>query len=941
MRGCGKTILLRSLDWVARAHRRKNENEGDVIGRVKSDKFLGLFVSCAALLRSPRPKSLELPMHRLFLAFAREVIRNVQTCHLMSIGNIDYNALRPFGEMIARIVPWYQFPRDVVDMVALERSLSIAIQDPPSANGTTFSELSPRLVFDDLVIATRQLVDIWNDKKLLFLLDDVSPRYLPPDNVQELLSQLCLQSPEFGFKISTETPTLHLTTPGGEPARGGRDYHIFDLGSAVFACLGGKKGVEFIETVLSKRTAVTDPLSVRLPSKLLGRQDLIDIARSIKDRPSNKTAVYWGIDALAGICVGDIGEVLQIYEDILDRARGETPSAEIQHAAMIDFAERKLLSLAGQEEWLYSHAIAFAQASNRELQKSGADRLRQYNEINVKIAPTAATALFPKIIKLVDAGVFLFTGATARMKTRRTAPFLQFKLAYRKVLGLTNLIPLSMRDRFELSSQEKLDRRDKLADWLSEPSGRKLQPEARSSTQANRSNKRKTGPSTEAVRGSLDAISNGAQYKLQLPEIKNVFIGKNISPTQLQEHRKPPTAEIHLQPRVLHEVETLSSGELSKAQIKLADKHVIGAFGFEVRSVGAWTNLLEVGRPAAVTMLQYPDLGLAAQIIEILNQHSVRYHRRVLETGAGLSETRSIIESSGEYGVVIDTTSLTKALIYTLVVEALRSRSEVWILHTCAGEYFPSDNDLEEVVSLFQSREYPRAFQLLNAIVAGEYGPYKFVGIGGQYRDPSQPSIMATLVSLKYDRVVRLLEETPIEAIAAICPVHTAGREVARSISARFVAEYLVQRYGGIAYEIGSLDHDASYRLLMDLYRKYALDGGYNFEIALTGSKLHIVGAAMLAAVATPSGVYYSAPSKYDPEKFTKGTGKTRIIHLRRVQAQTIAGPYHRIRTTKPANYRGMIKTSGACSYRCHLSTAIPKGVVFIPYISVVTPGAV
>jgi hypothetical protein len=45
-----------------------------------------------------------------------------------------------------------------------------------------------------------------------------------------LLSQLCLKSQHFGFKISTESRTQMLLTPGGAVAQLGRDYDLFDLG---------------------------------------------------------------------------------------------------------------------------------------------------------------------------------------------------------------------------------------------------------------------------------------------------------------------------------------------------------------------------------------------------------------------------------------------------------------------------------------------------------------------------------------------------------------------------------------------------------------------------------------------------------------------------------------------------------------------------------------
>ncbi len=203
----------------------------------------------------------------------------------------------------------------------------------------------------------------------------------------------------------------------------------------------------------------------------------------------------------------------------------------------------------------------------------------------------------------------------------------------------------------------------------------------------------------------------------------------------------------------------------------------------------------------------------------------------------------------------------------------------MWVLHTCASEYYPPDSELAVAVEFLRARQFPQAFHKLDELITGERGPYRSVPVGPQHRDPSQPSLMAAFVSLKHDRVVKLLDEAPVEMVAAISPVHSAGRDTSRSVAARYLAEYLIQRYGGIVHEVGSLDHEGAYRVLIDLHRRYSLDGGYNFELTLTGTKMHVVGAAMLASTAAPASAYYSAPDRFDPERFTRGTGITRVVH--------------------------------------------------------------
>ncbi len=245
MRGCGKTVLLRSVEWTARLHPREQEDHDDVLGRVQADQFLALFVSCASLQPSPRSSALVLPLRRLFLAFAREVTRNVQACELQEVGEVDYSALGKFNELLKSFAPWYECPDNATDAVTIEQAISEAFESR-LLDMARLCDLNASVAFDRLAVAARGLVDVWTGKKLLFMLDDVSQRYLPLENVDGLVSQLCFQSPEFSFKISTESQTLSLVTPGERPARGGRDYEVFDLGREVAAKLRSRGGASFI-----------------------------------------------------------------------------------------------------------------------------------------------------------------------------------------------------------------------------------------------------------------------------------------------------------------------------------------------------------------------------------------------------------------------------------------------------------------------------------------------------------------------------------------------------------------------------------------------------------------------------------------------------------------------------------------------------------------------
>jgi serine/threonine protein kinase len=672
MRGCGKTMLLRSLEWPARLRARKTsgpayETRQEVAQRVSGETFLGVFVSCSALLRGPRPELIDRPVLRTFLAFAREIVRDVEACAFTEIGSVNYSELQGFAEVVHRAVPWFAVPSNPADVWELSRAIAQALSR--AWDGDISNDLPPLLVFEELCRSTRRLVDIWANKVLLFLLDDVSTRVLPVQNVSELLSQLCIHSPLFGFKVSTENQTLELRTEGGEVAREGRDFEPFDLGLEVVAHLGGHEGAKFIASILQRRAAITEGAPRNPVKEILGSQSLETLAGNLRSGLADP--VYWGLESLAGMCVGDIGDVLQLYETILQRG-AEKPfpiSSAIQHKAAIEIAEVKLRALAIREEWLYSHAVAFAQASHRELRRSSS-RLRQHTRIHVNITEQDAPTLFPLLLKMVDAGVFVFIGGQSRSKAGGGQSRLQFKLAYRKMLGLPYRMPLSDRDRFEPENPKEL------RDWIEHPAAERL----------------RWGKLPEEDRGSDGQTENGRQSLSHEAE-QQIMQDIPKSPQPRGENGELPEAH------TLFSVQTMLASEISAARVSLEDKHVIAAFGFEDRSPGSWRNLLAFGCPRRATLVQYPNEGKKKEIEAVLRDRGVSYDITLTGSYGHGDLVRQLIGScDAAEAVLIDTTSLTKALIYELVTLALVERGDVWVLHTCADEYFPPGDELRRVV---------------------------------------------------------------------------------------------------------------------------------------------------------------------------------------------------------------------------------------------------
>lgn len=84
MRGCGKTMLLRAVQFHARAAERKNDQPADAIARSRQDGFVGLYVSALRLLENPVVGEAPVePFARLYVAYALEAVRTI--FHLLDL----------------------------------------------------------------------------------------------------------------------------------------------------------------------------------------------------------------------------------------------------------------------------------------------------------------------------------------------------------------------------------------------------------------------------------------------------------------------------------------------------------------------------------------------------------------------------------------------------------------------------------------------------------------------------------------------------------------------------------------------------------------------------------------------------------------------------------------------------------------------------------------
>src|SRR5579884_838215 len=425
MRGCGKTMLLRALQFHARAHAaQRNGAEGDrVIEELRRDRYVGLYVSCNRLLDGLGDPSGELhePYARLFLAYAREALRAVR--HLRELDRsqvvLDFHA--QLAAVVGRYLEGSDELADVASEMALERCLQRMSASLERGESTFTLSANHTIVFAQLAEAVRSCSPVWQNATVLYLLDDVSTRHLERNSVSTLLATLLFPSDSCAFKLTTELQTVEdiLRSPGGiERARPGRDYEMFDLGAAVNERLRPlSKGRQFISDILDARRRHFPPHPEIPPMEVLGRIPLHQIAGEIvsSDRTAReRKAIYQGINALTALCVGDIGDVIYLYEMMLRASAGrerEPIDARIQHRCFREYCARRLYHLNRRDKRMRDFAMSFAQASHdllvqshRDLEAGNESRLRIYSKLYVSITTGDTARQFEQIRDLIDAG---------------------------------------------------------------------------------------------------------------------------------------------------------------------------------------------------------------------------------------------------------------------------------------------------------------------------------------------------------------------------------------------------------------------------------------------------------------------------------------------------------------------------------------------------------
>lgn len=889
IRGCGKTMLLKALQSHSQIshHWENSDNAVEAISKIKQDGYIGLYVPTNRLLDTlgSSSPSVHEPYVRLFVAYAWEALRAARHLSELAAENVSPTYWRYIGEAVVGYVKGTSGLEDVPTELALENELFNILVSLDRGESFYALEGSPAVAFPALAEAVRRTSDVWSDATVLFLLDDVSTRNLSESDIGRLLGTLLFAHPHCAFKMTTEVQTMELLlkSPGLiETARVGRDYDTFDLSARVVDKLNDSNGSKFVEEILTSRADFYPRHPSIPPSQLLGNDSLKQIAEDIattSDNAPKRKGVYRGIKALTSLCVGDIGDILKIYEAIISRYDEGSPVPipyETQSGEFQEYCSKQLYHLNRRGGELKDFALSFAKAAHDLLVKSATapqeqkrGQLRQYTQMYVHVTTGDTDWQFKKLLELIDAGVFVLRGGpdVPRTKTRDANPTQNFILTYRKLYGLSSYIGLSHRDRFELSGED-------LIAWLKRPEeGAKIL--GRNLGLGNDSGDDNQGQVDDPGLSAEDTISptNGANQSDgvrsgQLPMLMQGRSRGSIDRGQggLVEN-EPIEAGNGNTGRRLPVIDEIADIEDLRDSIAT----VVTSLGFEERAKVSSKRLFSKIRPQDSVLIRYPDPGHAEVIRAEAQKASARLHE--IKYDAVNENTFELPE--GE--VVVDVTGLAKPVIFKVVSEALKRDRTLVVAHTSADVYYPLDKDIEPILASGDTNDMFSMLESAQEIWTGEKGPYKFIPLLTSDVDQARRRLLCAAVSPQHERLLSLVNGRDYDELSIIEP----DGDTPRARLAKLAAK--VAMHGRFGLQTNSIDSDdliGMVELLGTQVDEFYIRGQFDVEFSLTGSKMHAVACAAASVVRKISQCWYVEPTKFDNKRFTEGAKQTRFYRI-------------------------------------------------------------
>jgi hypothetical protein len=313
--------------------------------------------------------------------------------------------------------------------------------------------------------------------------------------------------------------------------------------------------------------------------------------------------------------------------------------------------------------------------------------------------------------------------------------------------------------------------------------------------------------------------------------------------------------------------------------------------GFEERTLTSAQRLAENLEPFRAILVSYPLEGYGPEVEKVTR--AAASDVQVIDYGQVVAE--GLLLPSGI--TLVDITGLAKPIIFDAVRHLLRRDGRVLVAHTAAALHYPLNEDIARVLDAQARGDAYALLSALSDVLTGEARPYTFDKLLSTDADDARRKLLCAAASPKHERLMSLIDERDYDRVDIVVP----ASDTPRSRLARLAAEVAAKNFhSSSTIELPSDDLAGMLDFIADHHERFYAHGNFDFELGLTGSKLHAVACAAASSALRFSQCWYVRPAQFDVERFTKGVGASRYFLLESARVPSISEE-PRVASTTPA----------------------------------------
>lgn len=199
--------------------------------------------------------------------------------------------------------------------------------------GLSGERKTPASYISDLTRFLSENITYFGQRKIVFLIDDLSTRQIPEDVQIVLNDVILLERPKnHVFKIASDKYGwigLDVLAAVGEKIR---EFREIDCGRFYLVDADSETKKKFTKELLAKRLELSDYKGT--PEEIIGHSKYSEgsLGKAIRSRAAKKKSirgVYHGLETIADLCSGDISVLLEIYRRIFEKGKVDANSHNI------------------------------------------------------------------------------------------------------------------------------------------------------------------------------------------------------------------------------------------------------------------------------------------------------------------------------------------------------------------------------------------------------------------------------------------------------------------------------------------------------------------------------------------------------------------------------------------------------------------------------------